>query len=217
MWVADDPSSSTVELSDVELAFLTASTSNLNPNVVIQNLTLEKFAGVYGTGTIWAYGDDWQVQSNWIEHNHYGGVTANGSDGVRPQGWSVTDNELYENGNDGAGGPSIDGTFSNNQFDRNGFANYCNDSGQKWGGTNPAITNNTVSYTNGVGLWFDVATESGTFSGNTVVGSSGEAIRCEISHACTITKNTVTNNEQLSSGLCVAAHVPRRGRRGCSP
>jgi parallel beta-helix repeat protein len=208
VWVADDPSSSTVELSAVEGAFQTAFPNDLNPNVVIRNLTIEKFAGVYGTGVIWAYGDAWQVQNNWIEHNHYGGVTANGSNGIRPLGWSVTYNELYENGNDGAGGPSLSSMFANNQFDRNGYANYCNDSGQKWVGTKPTIANNVVNYTNGVGLWFDVFTQSGVFSGNTVVGSSGEGIRCEISHSCSIFGNTVTNNEQLSSDLCVAAHVP---------
>jgi parallel beta-helix repeat protein len=208
VWVADDPTAATVELSVVDGAFWTNLRTQLNPNVVIQNLTIDKFAGVYGTGAIWAYGDNWQILNNWVEHNHYGGVLANGSDGIRPTNWLVQNNELYENGNGGAGGPTMSSTFSNNEFDRNGYANYCNDSGQKWEGTSPVISDNTVNHTNGVGLWFDSFTQGGTFTGNTVVGGLGEGIRCEISHACSITKNTVTNNEQVSNALCVAPHVP---------
>jgi parallel beta-helix repeat protein len=215
LWVADDPTSTTVELSVVDGAFRTFDPEELNPNVVLQNLTIEKFAGPYGTAAIWAYGDGWQVLNNWIEHNHYAGVVANGSNGVRPQKWLVQFNELYENGNGGAGGPSIESTFSNNQFDRNGWANYCNDSGQKWEGTSPLISDNVVNHTNGVGLWFDVSTESGTFTRNTIAGGSGEGIRCEISHGCTITSNVLSDNEQLTNDLCVAPHVPWPAGNDC--
>jgi hypothetical protein len=215
LWVADDPTGTSVELSVVDGAFRTFDPAELNPDVVLQNLTIEKFAGPYGTGAIWAFGDGWQILNNWIEHNHYGGVVANGSDEVRPQKWLVQYNELYENGNGGAGGPSIDSTFSNNQFDRNGWANYCNDSGQKWVGTSPVVADNIVNHTNGVGMWFDSFTESGTFTRNTIAGGSGEGIRCEISHGCSITRNVLTDNEQLSNDLCVAAHVPWPAGNDC--
>ncbi len=208
VWIADDPSSSAIELSVVDGAFRTFDPAELNPNVVIQNLTIEQFAGVYGTGAIWAFGDHWQILNNWVQHNHYDGVSANGSIGVRPHDWLVQYNELYENGNGGAGGPTIDSTWSYNQFDRNGYANYGNDSGQKWVGTNPIIANNTVNHTNGVGLWFDSFTQNGVFSQNAVFAGDAEGIRCEISHGCSITSNTVTQNEQFSNDLCVSAHVP---------
>jgi len=208
VWVADDPSTSSVELSVVDGAFRTFDPSVLNPNVVIQNVTIEEFAGVYNTGAIWAFGDNWQILNNWVQHNHYDGIAANGSVNVRPNNWLVQYNELYENGNGGAGGPSIDSTWSYNQFDRNGYANYGNDSGQKWDGTHPVVTNNTVNHTNGVGMWFDSFTQNGVFSQNTVVGGDAEGIRCEISHYCSITSNTVTQNEQYTNDLCVSAHVP---------
>jgi hypothetical protein len=209
VWVADNPSGHTVELSVVQKAF-----AGGNANVTLQNLTMQEFASPYQDGMVEGGGNNWNILNNWFQHGHGYGVKIRPFGSNNPNATTVKYNEFMENGQAGFGdGTSTNGTYSNNQLDRNGEADYAyaGEGGNKFTGSNDTISFNTVNYENGVGLWTDSGASNETISHNTVTGSIGESIRCEISHGCVITDNTVNSPIAYNNNLCITAHVPTPG------
>ena len=71
VWMADDPTGQTVELSVTPQAFV----ADAN-NIMIQNLTIEKYASFQQQGAVDVHGNGWIVSNDEIRLNHAEGVRA---------------------------------------------------------------------------------------------------------------------------------------------
>ena len=222
VYVADDPTSTTVELSVLPYAFVGSAAG-----VVVKGLTIEKFASYFQQAALSACAQSWAVEYNYFAHNHAFGARFLPSNsqvgcaaGLNNEALNsvMSYNEFMENGQAGFGsGLDVGSTFSYNRLDRNGFASYAygGEGGNKFAGLHEIITHNTCNYENGNCYWTDdggaISQNSAydeTVSNNTASYAAGQGIRIEISANAVVEDNTLLDNVQPSAGLCVAPHVP---------
>ena len=207
VYVPDNPTSTTVEFTVVQHAFITTTSVS---GVTIQGLSIAGFATKNQGYTLQTSGPG-LVSSNWITHNHGEAI----GDDLGTSGIVWDSNEVVENGesgiNTGGGGHH---TVTNNKIERNNEDEtaYGNEEGgTKFANTSgDTITGNTVSCNNGNGLWADSGATNQTWSLNTSANNLDNGGSYELSHSGTIIKNTFSNNGQFNDCQCVAAHIPIR-------
>jgi hypothetical protein len=193
-YIADSPQGKSVELSSTPLAFQPSA-----PGVVIQNLTVEKYATDAQVGAIEA-GQGWQIINNTVRWNHGAGINIGADDLV--QGGHIVDN-----GQIGIEGWQADrARIIGVEIASNNYAGYDMDwdaGGAKIAGSAQVqfIANN-VHDNHGVGLWGDIDDSQMQFVGNWVAGNDYNGIMYEISYGATVHDNTVLDNGQ---------HGPRGG------
>jgi len=203
VYVGDDPTGSTVELSVIRAAF-----AGFANNISIQNLTIEKYASPIQRGAITASGNQWIIKNNWLALNHGAGIRLSESANAL-----IAYNRANRNGEigiDSSGG--VGNVFSNNVVTQNNFAGTIY--GFEAGGgkfsteTGVEVINNIFSYNNGNGIWGDTEDTNAFFSGNTVAHNLINGITYEVSHTGTIVRNTLIDNAQRGPGQCIAPHIP---------
>lgn len=163
-------------------------------NVVIQNLTIEKYATPVQYGAIGynAPPIDWVIRDNDVQLNFGVGILA----GDRTE---VIGNRVHDNGQLGMGGNGNDILIEGNEIAHNGYFSGIDPSweggGTKFSATDGLIVRNNHSHdNNGLGLWTDVDNINTLYEGNRVEYNQGGGISHEISYAATIRDNTVVGN-----------------------
>jgi parallel beta-helix repeat protein len=189
VYVSDDPRSHNVEVGVSRYAF-----AGNARNVVIQGLTIEKYAspGQFGAIDVQSDGSGWVVQENEIRQAHGAAVRSDAAITIRS-------NKLHHNGQEairlnGGSGSLVEG----NAIYGNNTVGY--DAGWEAGGAKFLMTdsltvrNNTVYDNQGAGLWTDGSNNNTVYDGNKVYDNTGQGIMHEISYAATIANNTVYGN-----------------------
>jgi parallel beta-helix repeat protein len=212
IYLLDNPIGQTVELSAQNYAFVSLGT-NPASNVTIENLIVEKYGTPIESGTIRATGPGWVIHNNEVRLNHGAGIQTQASDSV------VTHNYAHDNGELGMGAGGTNGSgklFTGDIYDSNIVVHNNIDNitvGFDGGGMKSVVaysefTNNVVHDNFGPGIWFDVHSSNVTIDHNTSYNNT-IGIVYEISHAGTITNNTVYGNgwsgygqNQISCASC---------------
>jgi len=212
IYLLDNPIGHTVELSAQNYAF-TSWGANSASNVTIKDLIVEKYGTPIETGTIRATGPGWVIDSNEVRLNHGEGIETNGNNSV------VTHNYAHDNGElgMGAGGGDRSGNlFTGDVYDSNIVVHNNIDNitvafeggGMKSVVADSQFTYNVVHDNFGPGIWFDVHSDHITIDHNTSYNNTA-GILYEVSHAGTITNNTVYGNgwnghgqDQISCASC---------------
>lgn len=190
VYIGDDPTGHTVELSVAENAF-----KSTVGNVTIQNLIIEKFAVITQHGAIEDSGSTggWNVHHNELRYNHGRGVTVGIS-------WHLHHNNIHHNYQMGIGGGGTSSLVDYNTIAYNRSAVVGIDRGWEAGGTKFALTTglivrlNNVHHNDGIGLWTDISNRACEYSGNTIDDNTWAGIMHEISFACIIRDNTIRRN-----------------------
>jgi len=198
VYMADNPSGHMVELSVTKSAFRGPA-----DNVTLQGLIVEKYAAPIANAAIQPNGSGWIIRNNEVRLNHGEGIKTHGNNE------HVLSNNVHDNGQEGAcaGGGDSD-VFEFNKVSGNNFAKI--HYGIEMGGgkysstTNAQIINNVFSDNDGNGIWIDALATGSIVQGNTVTNNHKDGIRCEDSHYCMISNNTLTNNaENPATGVCI--------------
>lgn len=192
VYIADDPTGKYVEVSSTEHAFWGSA-----DNVIIDGVTIEKYASPAHVGTIEAmngntHGNNWLVQDSVIRWNHGQGIRLGTN-------MRVIGNEIYENGQLGVAGREAHGSLvEGNVISDNNWAEH--KLGWEAGGfkcgmcENVTLRGNQVRDNYGAGLWSDVQSAYMTFEGNTITGNHWSGIKFEISWYGTFRDNYIANN-----------------------
>jgi parallel beta-helix repeat protein len=189
IYIGTNPAGHVVETSVTAAAF----TGNA-ANVMIQRLTIEKYASPAQAGAIYGFnGTGWTVRDNLIQLNHGAGVSLGA-------GMQVLNNRILRQGQLGVGGGDyfagivVDGNeiaFNNEA----GFNPEWEAGGTKfWATTNLVARGNNVHHNSGPGLWADNDNVGMLYENNLVEDNGWAGIFHEISYAAVIRNNTVRRN-----------------------
>jgi hypothetical protein len=187
IYVADDPTGRKVEATVAAFAF-----ESVAPNVVIRNLTVEKYSSVAEKGAIQGRGAaGWTIENCEVRFNSGAGIGM-GSDG-RVQGCAV-----HHNGQIGIVGRGQDLLIENNRI----WANNTRDFDFTWeaGGVKIVVSAGVVFRGNhvhdnvGPGLWCDINCRDVVYEGNVVEHNHDAGIFHEISYQAAIRRNVVRHN-----------------------
>jgi len=185
-----NPAGHMVELSVVPCAFNGQQNAN---NVVVKNITIEKYACPAEVGAIEA-GIEWTVENCEVRYNHGVGVNCAYAPGCR-----IRQCFLHHNGQEGYGGSACDRVLieyceiANNNtcgFDPTWEAG----AGKITGSHRVVIRRNYVHNNLGRGIWGDVGNNQATYEGNTVDGNLYEGITEEIGSDAIIRNNLCRRN-----------------------
>lgn len=200
IYMADDPTGITVELTAVIGAF-----SGTARDVIIQNLTVEKYAGPGQVAAI--RGNDstnWTVMNNVVQLNSGVGIgVGNGS--------RVINNRVVNNGQMGVSGMGDNILLERNEIAFNNFSGF--DPGWEAGGTKFVETDGLIARDNyvhsndGPGLWTDGSNINSLYENNLVTNNTGAGIFHEISYAVTIRDNIVMYNNAYDSLFFTGAQI----------
>jgi parallel beta-helix repeat protein len=205
IWIADDPRGRTVEVARTE-----AAVTGESKDVLVEGLSIEKFANPAQHGAVHAQGPRWRIQNNDVRLNHGYGVFSASAHG------KIVGNHLHHNGQLGLGGDDDYDVVTKNEIDHNntsGFDILWDAGGMKWtSSTGLTVSDNDVHHNNGTGLWTDINNIDTTYERNTVHDNTSHGIFHEISYRAIIRNNRVVDNggaERLSgwgdAGIRVAA------------
>jgi Bacterial Ig domain len=208
-----NPSGQTIETSVLATMFNPSPSGGQANGITLNNLTIEEFAANIGSagGIDPAFGGSpgYTNGINWTVENSY--ITLNHGIGVRMGAGMLVENSVSTaNGNIGVGGGPATGaalTLSGDVVKGNtlSYNNYAHvnpgyqGGGFKTGNTNATqVRGNTVTNNIGECIHFDVNAINGLADGNTcqgnidsVAGSSGSGITCEISQGCILRNNYI--------------------------
>ncbi len=194
VYMGDNPSGYTVEISLAPYAFAGPATS-----VTISNLTVEEYACVAQAAAIdGSWGSNyWQVINNQVHDNHGRGISTG-------NGMNVNGNSVYMNGQLGIGGEGNGVLIASNQIYYNNYAGYS----YYWeaGGTKLASAQNfTFEYNStydnyGPGVWVDINSQNVTITGNQFTGNIEAGVLSEISNNVTISSNYIWDDATNPSG-----------------
>lgn len=188
IYLFDDPTGRTVETSVTRYAFV----GNAK-NVLIRNLTIEKYANPAQEGAIHAkqgevgsLGEGWTIQNNIIRFNHGYGIRI----GTRMK---VIQNNIHHNGQLGLGGTGNDILIEHNEIAHNntqGFNWIIEGGGAKIvGAQNVVFRGNYAHHNVGPGLWADSNNINVTYEGNRTLRNDGPGIFHERSYKAIIRNN----------------------------
>ena len=189
LYLADDPTGHTVELSLARHAF-----SGSAKNVTIRGLIIEKYANLAQSGAINAGadpgppGEGWVIEDNEVRFNHGAGIRFGNAA-------QVLHNNVHDNGQLGIGGSGRNVVVEGNEIAHNNFAGY--NFGWEGGGTKFAFTNglvvrnNTVHDNNGPGLWTDIDNVHVLYENNRTSHNKVAGIFHEISFDAIIRNNII--------------------------
>lgn len=194
VYVADDPTNRTVEISKRSYAFVGSA-----DDVVIRSIRVEKYATPAQEGTVQAQlpgegdrGDGWVLENLDVSLNHGAGIRSGDNTIIR-------DSYIHHNGQlgiTGAGGTGL--VIEGCEIAFNNTAGY----EWEWEAGGVKVTNsdnvtfrdNVVHDNRGPGLWSDLDVVDALYVGNTVYDNVGPGIFHEISGAAVIRDNTVDRN-----------------------
>ena len=191
VYFADDPTGKKVELSS--LCYGIRSTAN---NVIVRNLTVEKYACPAQSGAIQMNnynggGTNLLVENCVIRYNHGVGIKVYGNSRVR-------NNKIYTNGQLGVSAIGSGGLIEGNEINHNNFAGYSTNweaGGTKFVKTTNLVVRGNFSHHNkGRGLWADIDNVGTLYENNIVEDNEDEGIMHEISWAAIIRNNQVRRN-----------------------
>ncbi|MBU8541474.1 right-handed parallel beta-helix repeat-containing protein [Falsiroseomonas tokyonensis] len=189
IYIGNDPAGHKVEASVQPWAFEGGAS-----DVVVQNLTIEKYATPIQRGAIGGdmLPEGWIIQDNDIQLNYGVGIAV----GSNTQ---VLDNRITDNGNMGLAGVGDSILVEGNEIAENG--NWAGiDVLWEGGGTKFALTedlvvrDNFVHDNHGFGLWTDIDNFNTLYEGNRVEYNSHGGIVHEISYDAVIRDNVLTGN-----------------------
>ena len=192
LYISDDPTGRTVELSVARHAFYGSAT-----DVTIRGLVIEKYANPAQSGAIHALTDpgplsrDWVVEKNEVRLNHGAGIRLG-------HGTQVLQNRIHHNGQIGAVGSGNNIVVEGNEIAYNNYAGY--DYSWEAGGTKFAYTRKLVVRTNyvhnnqGPGLWTDGDNDFVLYEQNHTAANLVAGIEHEISFDAVIRDNVIEND-----------------------
>ena len=193
VYLSDNPTGQTIEISTARNAFL----GNSN-RITIRNLIIEKYANPAQEGAIQPMpgaegplGRDWEIVGNEIRLNHGVGIRL----GHRMK---ITNNNVHHNGQLGIGGAGNAIVIEGNEIAYNNtqrFDSHWEAGGSKFSRTaNLTVRSNYVHHNQGPGLWTDGNNIHTLYEGNTVQENAGPGIFHEISYEAVIKHNIVERN-----------------------
>jgi hypothetical protein len=187
VWMADDPREHTVEVARTE-----AAVTGDSKDVLLEGLTIEKFANPAQHGAVQAYGSNWRIQNNDVRLNHGHGVF---SDSTHCE---IVGNHIHHNGQLGLSGDANYGVVAHNEIDNNntaGFDILWEAGGMKWFNSIAlSVSDNDVHHNNGPGLWTDINNIDTTYEQNFVHNNTSHGIFHEIGYRAVIRNNRVVDN-----------------------
>ena len=187
LYLADDPTGHKVEATVDAFAF-----ESLASNVLIKNLTIEKYASVAQKGAVHGMG-----AVNWVVENSELRLNSGAAIGVGAGG-RVLNCDLHHNGQNGIVGEGKDIQVENTRIWTNNIYGF--DPGWQAGGLKLALSEgvvlrgNQVYDNNGQGLWCDIGCRNVLYEGNVVERNRGAGIFHEISYDAVIRNNVVKYN-----------------------
>jgi len=185
-YLGDDPTGHTVEISTVSHAFSGSATS-----VVIQGLTVEKYACQAQEGAIHAVnGTSWTVDTSEVRNNHGTGIRVG-------NGMTITNCNVHNNGQLGIGGGGSNICIQSCEISNNNTAGYAfgwEAGGVKLAQAYYALIQYCNSHDNkGPGFMTDCGSQYITYDSNTASNNQEAGIYHEISYDVVIKNNTITN------------------------
>ncbi|WP_235983934.1 right-handed parallel beta-helix repeat-containing protein [Bradyrhizobium australiense] len=193
IYFADDPTGRKVEATVAAFAF-----ESRVSNVVIRNVTIEKYASVAQKGAIQAQeAVEWIVENCEVRLNSGAGIAVGTSSRVR-------DSNVHHNGQIGITGAGRDVLIEGNQVWANNIRGFS--SGWEAGGVKIALGDGVVFRGNhihgnfGPGLWCDINCRNVLYENNVVERNHGAGIFHEISFSAVIRNNIVRHNGIADKG-----------------
>jgi parallel beta-helix repeat protein len=187
IYFADDPTGRKVEATVAVFAFESSAS-----NVLIRNVTIEKYASVAQKGAVQAQeAVGWIVENCELRLNSAAGIAA----GV---GSRVRGSNIHHNGQIGVTGAGRAILIENNRIWANNIRGFS--SGWEAGGVKIALGDGVVFRGNhvhdnlGPGLWCDINCHNVLYEGNVVERNSGAGIFHEISFNAVVRNNIVRHN-----------------------
>ncbi|KWV55987.1 hypothetical protein AS156_05090 [Bradyrhizobium macuxiense] len=194
IYFADNPVGHKVEATVASFAF-----ESRAPDVLIRNMTIEKYASVAQKGAIQA-----QEAIGWIMENCE--VRLNSAAGVAAgSGTRVHDCNIHHNGQIGITGVGHDVVIARNEIWDNNTRQFS--SNWEAGGVKLAVSEgvvlrgNYVHDNHGPGLWCDIECRNVTYEDNLVERNRDAGIFHEISFSAIIRNNIVRHNGTGKTGL----------------
>lgn len=187
IYLADDPANRKVEATVAAFAF--ESTAD---NVLIRNVTVEKYSSVAQKGAIHAAeGTRWTIEDCVVRWNSGAGISIG-------TGGRVRDCDVHHNGQIGIGGYGRDIRIEQNRVRSNNIYGF--DYTWEAGGVKIALSDgvtfrgNHVHDNIGLGLWCDIDCRNVLYEGNLVEGNHDVGVFHEISFKAVIRNNVVRHN-----------------------
>ena len=185
VYLGEEPTSKKVELGITGRAF-----GGKASNVVVRNLTVEKYATPISAVDT-EHGNAWLVENNIVRLNHSVGVTAGTNS-------KIVRNKILQNGQQGFDGGGKNYLFEGNEIAHNNYAGVS----YEWeagGGKivetqDSVIRGNCVHGNDGPGIWADVNVRGLVIENNVVFNNSANGIMYEISYDAIIRNNVVADN-----------------------
>jgi parallel beta-helix repeat protein len=196
IWMADDPTGATIELSYQPHAF----TGGVD-DVTIKNLVMEKYATPNREAVVnprdgyqGAPGYGWVVTDNVIRYNHGIGLKVE-------SGMVVRSNHVHHHGQMGVVGSGEGVVMENNEISYNTTSGFRAFQGSMGAGgvtfthtTDLVLRNNYVHHNYGHALHVDIESIGALYEGNLVTDNLGVGIHHETSYQATIRNNVVKRN-----------------------
>jgi parallel beta-helix repeat protein len=189
VYLADDPTGRTVELTSSLFAF-----GGTARNVHIENLIVERYASANQRGAINDEGNgiNWSIVNNDVRQNYGYGITLG-------TGGRAIGNYVHLNGQLGiGGGTSTDLLVESNEIAFNAWNGTSCEwecGGAKWGAVNGLVVRDNYVHDNGgVGLWTDESCRNVLYDGNRLESNARAGISHEISFRAVIRNNTFRGN-----------------------
>lgn len=191
IYLVQNPADKTVETTVTERAIERFGGAD---NVVVRNLTVEKYGARYQAHAVETNGGDgWLVEHNEIRYNSGGGIGV--SDNV-----TIRNNYIHHNAQYGYGGNAdVNITIRDNEISHNNNHRQYNIFWATGGGklarsVNARLIGNYVHNNWGPGMWTDIDNLDTTYDGNVVVSNAKHGIQHEVSFSATISNNYVGFN-----------------------
>jgi len=187
IYFVDDPTERKVEATVAAFAF-----ESTAPDVLIRNITVEKYSSVAGKGAIQGKGGpDWIVENCEVRLNSGAGI-------VIGAGGRVRGCDVHHNGQIGIAGQGRDIMIENNRIWENNTHGF----DFKWeaGGVKVVVSDGVVFRGNhvhdniGPGLWCDIECRNVVYEGNLVERNHDAGIFHEISYKAIIRDNVLRYN-----------------------
>lgn len=200
IYFADDPTGRKVEATVAAFAFESRAS-----NVLIRNVTIEKYASVAQKGAIQAQDVvGWIVENCELRLNSAAGIAV--GTGSRVRGCNI-----HHNGQIGITGAGRDVAIEDNQIWANNIRGFF--SGWEAGGVKIALGDGVVFRGNhihdnfGHGLWCDINCHNVLYEGNVVERNNGTGIYHEISFNAVIRNNIVRHNGIADNRWFGGSHI----------
>ena len=200
VYIADDPTGKTVEVSVLAAAFSGMGKKGKSENVAIRNLIVEKYANGDAMGAIQA-GVEWTIEGNETRLNHGTGIEFNANGDT---GGAARFNYSHDNGSRGIGiqlANKVVVEYNELAFNnrlhysvgwnaggiKNSFGDFC------------LLRGNYIHDNNCKGIWIDCLANDNIIEDNVIVDNSSSGIAVEISLRNKVRNNIFINNNRLSS------------------